>query len=95
MFRMCGVFAEFERSIIRERIGAGLARPKANGKQLGRPKVDPVVEVAIRDVLERGDKGVRRIVGEMGYAIRVFCYASNACHFPSSKLYRVPVQDQR
>ena len=26
MFQMCGVFAEFERSMIRERVIAGLAR---------------------------------------------------------------------
>jgi len=30
MFQMCGVFAEFERSIIRERINAGLARARSN-----------------------------------------------------------------
>jgi DNA invertase Pin-like site-specific DNA recombinase len=29
MFHMCGVFAEFERAIMRERINAGLARAKA------------------------------------------------------------------
>jgi hypothetical protein len=47
MFQMCGVFAEFERSIIRERINAGLARAKANGKRLGRPTVKLEVEPAI------------------------------------------------
>ncbi len=31
VFQMCGVFAEFERSIIRERVNVGLARAKANG----------------------------------------------------------------
>jgi DNA invertase Pin-like site-specific DNA recombinase len=31
MFQMLGVFAEFERGIIRERINAGLARAKAKG----------------------------------------------------------------
>ena len=39
-FQMRGVFAEFERSIIRERISADLTRARANGKKLGRPKVD-------------------------------------------------------
>ena len=34
MFQMCGVFAEFERSMIQERIKAGLARTK---KRIGRP----------------------------------------------------------
>jgi DNA invertase Pin-like site-specific DNA recombinase len=36
MFQMCGVFAEFERSMIVERVKAGLARTKANGVKLGR-----------------------------------------------------------
>ena len=36
MFQMCGVFAEFERSMIVERVNAGLARAKGNGAKLGR-----------------------------------------------------------
>jgi DNA invertase Pin-like site-specific DNA recombinase len=36
MFQMCGVFAEFERSMIRERVNTGLARAKANGIKTGR-----------------------------------------------------------
>jgi DNA invertase Pin-like site-specific DNA recombinase len=35
MFQMVGVFAEFERSMIQERIKAGLSRAKAEGKILG------------------------------------------------------------
>ena len=38
MFQMMGVFAEFERSMIQERVHAGLRRARANGKTLGRPK---------------------------------------------------------
>lgn len=37
MFQMCGVFAEFERNIIRERVKSGLDRAKKEGKTLGRP----------------------------------------------------------
>ena len=37
MFQMMGVFAEFERSMIHERVMAGLARARAEGTQLGRP----------------------------------------------------------
>ena len=37
MFQMCGVFAEFERRILSERVKAGLRRAKAEGKVLGRP----------------------------------------------------------
>jgi DNA invertase Pin-like site-specific DNA recombinase len=36
LFQMMGVFAEFERAIIRERVNAGLARARAFGKRLGR-----------------------------------------------------------
>src|SRR6195256_2640943 len=39
MFQMLGVFAEFERGIIRERVNAGLARAKAKGTKLGRRTV--------------------------------------------------------
>src|SRR3954462_10031347 len=37
MFQMMGMFAEFERAIIQERVRAGLARAKSEGKRLGRP----------------------------------------------------------
>ena len=38
MFQMCGVFAEFEKAMIVERVNAGLARAKASGVELGRGK---------------------------------------------------------
>lgn len=71
MFQMCGVFAEFERSIIRERINAGLARARSNGKKLGRPRVEESMEQAIRDALHRGDKGIRKIARAMGVGVSV------------------------
>ncbi len=37
LFQMMGVFAEFERAMIRERINAGLARARKKGTRLGRP----------------------------------------------------------
>jgi DNA invertase Pin-like site-specific DNA recombinase len=40
MFQMLGVFAEFERSMIRERVMAGLSRAKADGVQLGRRRLE-------------------------------------------------------
>lgn len=39
MFQMTGVFAEFERSMISERVKAGLARALARGAKLGRPSI--------------------------------------------------------
>jgi DNA invertase Pin-like site-specific DNA recombinase len=38
MFQMCGVFAEFERAMIVERVNAGLARARAAGVEMGRGK---------------------------------------------------------
>jgi DNA invertase Pin-like site-specific DNA recombinase len=55
MFQMLGVFSEFERAMIQERVRAGLARPKAQGKKLGRPPVAPDVEKAIRKSLAAGN----------------------------------------
>jgi DNA invertase Pin-like site-specific DNA recombinase len=40
MFQMLGVFAEFERSMIRERVMACLSRAKADGIQLGRRRLE-------------------------------------------------------
>jgi DNA invertase Pin-like site-specific DNA recombinase len=36
MFQMCGVFAEFERAMIRDRVLAGMARAKDAGVKMGR-----------------------------------------------------------
>jgi len=54
MFSMLSVFAEFERSILRERIMAGLARSKAQGKRSGRPSLDPVKTDRIKALLNEG-----------------------------------------
>src|SRR6202158_6021109 len=40
MFQMMGVFAEFEHAMIRERVLAGLARARAEGKTLGRKRLE-------------------------------------------------------
>ena len=42
MCGMMGVFAEFERSLIQERVKTGLQRAKTQGKRLGRPPVPPI-----------------------------------------------------
>jgi DNA invertase Pin-like site-specific DNA recombinase len=60
MFQMLGVFAEFERGIIRERVNAGLARARANGVRLGRRRVKPSVEAQIVELRAKGD-GILKI----------------------------------
>ena len=54
LFQMMGVFAEFEREIIRERVCAGLDKARAKGKRLGRPKVPSSVERSIRAARSAG-----------------------------------------
>jgi DNA invertase Pin-like site-specific DNA recombinase len=66
MFQMMGVFAEFERAMIQERVRAGLARAKDEGKTLGRPKIAAVTEKAIRAALSKGDEGMHKIAARFG-----------------------------
>jgi DNA invertase Pin-like site-specific DNA recombinase len=67
MFQMLGVFAEFERSMIKERVRAGLARAKAAGTKLGRPSLPRAKEEAIRTALSQpGRPGVRKIAAQFG-----------------------------
>jgi hypothetical protein len=56
LFQMMGVFAEFERAIMVERVKSGLKRAKAQGKRLGRPRKDDPALVA----------DIKRLGGEAG-----------------------------
>ena len=51
--------------MIRQRIHAGLKRAVAQGKQLGRPKVDSTIEKRIQAQLRSG-KGMRKVARECG-----------------------------
>jgi DNA invertase Pin-like site-specific DNA recombinase len=46
LFRMLGVFAEFERSMIRERVQSGVDRARVADKRLGRPTTNTKVPLA-------------------------------------------------
>jgi len=65
LFQMCGVFAEFERAMIRERVRAGIARARAAGKRIGRPQVGPEIEAKIRALRAKG-RGVVKIARTLG-----------------------------
>lgn len=68
MLAMCGVFAEFERNMIVERVHAGLARARAQGKTLGRPRVPSAIETRIRRLRAKG-MGMQRIARELGCGV--------------------------
>ena len=68
MFQMVGVFAEFERSMIQERVKAGLARARKEGKRLGRPPVSAEIEGKIRDARKAG-QGMLKIARNLGVGV--------------------------
>ena len=65
MFQMFGMFAKFERAIMHHRIKAGLERARAEGKQIGRPKVSAQVEDRIRELRSTG-LGMLSIAKQVG-----------------------------
>ena len=71
MFQMMGVFAEFERSMIHERVMAGLARARAEGKQLGRPAevAGNAAKVQTIRAARAAGKSIRAIAREQGVGI--------------------------
>jgi DNA invertase Pin-like site-specific DNA recombinase len=62
-----GLFGEFERSMIRERVNAGLARARAQGKQLGRLRNDDKVDAVKRLRAEGVD--VNKIAKQLGCGV--------------------------
>jgi DNA invertase Pin-like site-specific DNA recombinase len=65
MFQVCGAFAEFERSIIRQRVKLGLKRAVAQGKRLGRPPIGTDTERRIERGLRKG-VGVLKLAKQLG-----------------------------
>jgi DNA invertase Pin-like site-specific DNA recombinase len=72
MLGMCGVFAELEREIIKERIHAGLNRARANGKTLGRKRVSERTEEQIRKIRkDNPGMGIIKIADKVGCGVSV------------------------
>ena len=66
MFQVTRAFAEFERSMIRQRVRAGLKRAVERGATLGRPKIGRDVEgPGIQSKLRAG-KGILKVARELG-----------------------------
>jgi DNA invertase Pin-like site-specific DNA recombinase len=69
LFQMMGVFAEFERAMIRERVRAGLERAKAQGKKLGRRRnEDPKREADVSRLRAKG-VGIGRVARTLGVGV--------------------------
>lgn len=76
LFQMMGVFAEFERGMIQERVRAGLGRARAaaeaKGKEfaIGRPRTSAKVEDHIRELRSQG-LGMLKIAKQAGCGVSV------------------------
>jgi len=64
VFTIMGAIAEFERSLIRERVLAGIRRAKENGTRLGRPPLE--VDIKKMKELALNGNSVREIAKQMG-----------------------------
>lgn len=65
LLQMAGVFAEFERSMIAERVVAGMARARKQGKHLGRKRIDAATEHKARQALAKGT-GMLKVASMLG-----------------------------
>jgi DNA invertase Pin-like site-specific DNA recombinase len=66
MANLIGVFAEFERDLIRERVRAGIQNAKSKGIRVGRrPLIDKRLLGTVRDMKDRG-MSIRGISRELG-----------------------------
>ena len=67
MFQICGVFAEFERGILSERVKAGLNRAREEGKTLGRPMKFANIKKILED--RSNGKTIREIAYQQGLSV--------------------------
>jgi DNA invertase Pin-like site-specific DNA recombinase len=65
MFQVTGAFAEFERSMIRQRVKLGLKRAVAQGKHLGRPPITVELERKAQRALRKGT-GILKVAKLVG-----------------------------
>lgn len=68
MFSMLGVFGEFERAMIQERVKAGLKRAVAQGKILGRPMLNGDIEKKVLALRAKG-QGIIKIAKAVGIGV--------------------------
>ena len=64
VFTFLAAVAEFEKALIQERVKAGVARAKAQGKHVGRPRRD--IDLDLARLLREQGHGYRRVAKMMG-----------------------------
>ena len=83
MFQMCGVFAEFERGMLSERVKAGLRRAKEQGKTLGRPLKVANIEALLNGRKE--GKTIRKLAREHKLSVGKVHSLLKGVDFPSQQ----------
>jgi DNA invertase Pin-like site-specific DNA recombinase len=67
MFQIIGAMAEFERSLIQERVKAGLRNARAKGRRLGRPRAD--VDESKVEALRASGASWRAVAEKLGVGV--------------------------
>jgi DNA invertase Pin-like site-specific DNA recombinase len=81
VFTVLGAVAELERSLLVERLKAGLRNAKAKGKQLGRPKA--VLDAKTITALRAQVFGWKRIATDLGVGVgTIYRFAGEGSKIP-------------
>jgi DNA invertase Pin-like site-specific DNA recombinase len=72
MFQIIGAMAEFERSLIAERVKAGMRNARAKGRRIGRPSRTPITEELKSEIsaaYQRGEGSFRSLAAQFGCSL--------------------------
>ncbi|WP_416353229.1 recombinase family protein [Agrilactobacillus fermenti] len=70
LFQMIAIFSEFEVNNLRMRTREGLAQAKADGKLLGRPKIDATVKTRVLELYQYPNLRLKDIARECGISTK-------------------------
>jgi DNA invertase Pin-like site-specific DNA recombinase len=71
VFQIFGAIAQFERTLIGERVKAGLAEAKRSGTQLGRPAIKKLSQIEVSKIRDARRKGIplRSLAAQFGASL--------------------------
>ena len=80
VFQIFGAIAQFERALISERVKAGIAEARRDGRQLGRPAIKKLSDAEIAKIRAARLKGVtlRKLAAQYGASLWAVHQASQA-----------------
>lgn len=83
MFQVIGAMAEFERSLIVERVKAGMRNARAKGKRIGRPPrtyLSPDTREAVAEAYRNGEGSLRQVAVRFGTSVGMVQRCVGAYH---------------